>query len=122
MSYLLRGPMTRHHTLKSATLGAFTIGLLVSLPAAAETWSPDYRKIAHVYPHSTGVSFILDGPVIDASSPCPNRFVLTLGMPNYAVIVAGLYSMHAQGKRIQINYDELNHTCDIPVNRFQSEN
>jgi hypothetical protein len=48
--------------------------------------------------------------------------MLTLGMPNYTAIVAALYSMHAQGKRIQINYDETNSSCDIPINRFQSEN
>jgi hypothetical protein len=29
---------------------------------------------------------------------------------------------HAQGKRIQTNYDETNVSCDIPVNRFQTEN
>ena len=114
--------MTRKQTLKTASLSAFAIGLLASVSASAETWSPDWRMIAHVYPHAGGVSFILDGPVIDPASPCPNRFLLELGMPNYAVIVAGLYSMHAQGKRIQINYNELNHSCDIPVNRFQSEN
>jgi hypothetical protein len=102
-------------------MGAFAIAL-ASLSASAETWSPDYRTIAHVYPHGGGVSFILDGPVIVPTSPCPNRFMLTLGMPNYAVIVAGLYSAHAQGKRIQINYDETNFSCDVPVNRFQTEN
>lgn len=43
-------------------------------------------------------------------------------MPNYAAIVAALYFAHAQGKRIQINYDETNVSCDIPANRFQAEN
>jgi hypothetical protein len=103
-------------------MAAFAIGLLTNLSASAETWSPDYRTIAHIYPHNGGVSFILDGPVIVPNSPCPNRFMLTLGMSNYAAIVAGLYSMHAQGKRIQINYDETNFSCDVPANRFQTEN
>ena len=114
--------MTRQLMKRRITMGAVVVALLASLSASAETWSPDYRTIAHVYPHATGVSFILDGPVIVPASPCPNRFVLTLGMPNYAVIVAGLYSAHAQGKRIQINYDETNFSCDVPVNRFQTEN
>ena len=112
--------MLSHFILKRTQLGAFVVGIFTSLSASAETWSSDYRLITHIYPHSTGVSFILGGPSIDPASPCPNRFVLTLGMPNYSAIVAGLYSMHAQGKRIQINYDETNHSCDIPVNRFQS--
>lgn len=115
--------MTRRRTFKTAVAGVLAIGMLTSLSASAETWSPDYRTIAHLYPHATGVSFILDGPVISTTSPCPNRFMLTLGMPNYSVIVAALLSAHAQGKRIQINYDEGSaSSCDIPVNRFQTEN
>jgi hypothetical protein len=114
--------MSSKRVLTRSMKGAVAIGLLASLSASAETWSPDYRAIAHVYPHGTGVTFILDGPVIVPASPCPNRFMLTLGMPNYNAIVAALYSAHALGKRIQINYDETNVSCDIPVNRFQTEN
>jgi hypothetical protein len=44
-----------------------------------------------------------------------------MGMPNYAAIVAALYSAHAQGKRIQVNHDETNFSCDISVNRFVTE-
>jgi hypothetical protein len=101
--------------------GTFAVALLASATASAETWASSYRTITHVYPHRDGVSFMLDGPAFVPASPCPNRFMLTLGMPNYAAIVGGLYSAHAQGKRILINYDETNSSCDVPVNRFQTE-
>jgi hypothetical protein len=110
------------HVLIKRVGGAVLIALLASLSASAETWSPNWRTIAQIYPHTGGVSFILDGPVIVSASPCPNRFIFTLGMSNYSAIVAGLYSAHAQGKRIQINYDETNFSCDIPANRFTTEN
>ena len=114
--------MTKQHLIRITMIGAFAIGLLASVSASAETWSPDYRAIVRIYPHAGGVSFVLDGPVIVSASPCANRFQLVLGMPNYSAIVAGLYSAHAQGKRILINYDETNSSCDIPVNRFMTEN
>lgn len=100
---------------------AIAIGLLATQPAAAETWTGDYRTIISVYPHSGGLTFNLSGPTVVQASPCPNRFVLTLGMTNYSVIVATLLSAHAQGKRVMINYEETSVSCDVPVNRFITE-
>jgi hypothetical protein len=103
------------------TTGALAIGLLASLPASAETWTGDYRTITSIYPHSGGLTFNLSGSTVVAASPCPNRFLLTIGMPNYTVVVAAMLSAHAQGKRVMINYEETSVSCDVPVNRFITE-
>ena len=113
--------MSRKHFIGKLTAGAAAIALMASLPASAETWTGDYRTIVSIYPHSGGLTFNLSGPTVVAASPCPNRFLLELGMPNYTVIVAGLLSAHAQGKRIMINYAETSVSCDVPVNRFITE-
>ena len=115
--------MSKTRVLKKPIAGAIAIAvsLLASLPASAEAWSGDYRTIASIYPHSAGLTFNLSGSTIVAASPCPNRFILSVGMPNYNVIAAALLSAHAQGKRIQINFEETSVACDVPVNRFITE-
>lgn len=113
--------MSRSHALIRLPSAAVALGLLASAPTYAETWTGDYRTITSIYPHSGGLTFNLSGPTVVPASPCPNRFYLELGMPNYTVIVAALLSAHAQGKRIMINYTETSVACDVPVNRFITE-
>jgi hypothetical protein len=87
-------------------------------------WTSAPRTILKIYPHDSGFVISVDGPSLAPNSACAsaNGLFIPLGSANYSAKIAALLTAYAQQKRINIDYDADSASCDVPINRFETEN
>ncbi len=111
------------HTPALRRILAIIFAALVAVhPAlAAEAWTGSGRRIIGIYPQTGGLTFYINGVVINPSSPCePNRMILLKTHLNYDVTAGALLTAFAMDYPMSINYDTTTTTqCDTVVNRMQ---
>ncbi len=82
---------------------------------AAEFWS-DTTRITSIYPHAGGMTFNVQ--YSNPLSTCGGtRWVVPIGSPNYAAIVASLMLAHGSDKPIQIHVEDQPAPCEPVVDR-----
>ena len=107
-----------HHKAKLclAALVSATAMFATNAHAVNIKWIPP-TTVKTVYPHLTGVSFYMDGPVISSSSSCAsqNRFNLLNTHANFYAVYSLLLTALTEQKGVWFSYDDDDTTCAVPV-------
>lgn len=99
------------------------LGMLFTISAQADPWH-GYTKITHIYPHYSGLNFMVDSPLPEIST-CDGgrRFFISKSHPNYDTMVATLMIAFSSNKSVYLNLETRDSpTCAPSINRFMLSN